>query len=192
MMLGSSPVLLMIRPMVNPIRDWKKITNTFLRKVSSFYLGNSGNVIGLSAGNLSLRRNSLTITFCSSTSIIFFFYHCRENKRGSKGLFNPKTVTMAYARNFIKSQTFFRDFDTYLQEIFLIRECLIRDEKIKIVIDKCYNILTNSKTNKFSYKTGLSEIQKYLEENSKCKLPWTNIEIVTARSCVKELIEKKL
>ena len=107
-------------------------------------------------------------------------------------MFNPKTVTMAYARNFIKSCTFFRDFDSYLEEIFLIRECMIRDEKIKIVIDKCYNILSNSKTNKFSYKAGLAEIQKYLEENSKCKLPWTNIEIVTARSCVKELIEKKL
>jgi hypothetical protein len=86
MMLVGSPVLSMKRLRVSRIRDSKKITNTFLRKVSSFYLGNSGNLIDSRAENWSLRRNFLTFTslrcargwmrpwknFCSSTSNIFF------------------------------------------------------------------------------------------------------------------------
>lgn len=101
-------------------------------------------------------------------------------------------MTIAYARNFIKSESFFSDFTQYLEDIFMMRECLLRDEKIKIVIDKCYHIFSDMKLYKTNTKVGLENIKKYLEKNSKCKLPWTDNEIRTAKNCVKDLIEKKL
>lgn len=104
----------------------------------------------------------------------------------SQSLFNPKTINSKYVTNVLKSKLFLQNFQDFLGNHFMTDYNKSREYKIQKVVEKCYECFTKKN------RGGYEEVQKYVEKNPKCKLPWSDQELEAARKCVRELIEKKL
>ena len=104
----------------------------------------------------------------------------------SQSLFNPKTINSKYVTNVLKSKDFLTHFQDFLENHFLTDYNKSREYKIQKVVEKCYECFTKKN------KGGEEDVKKYVEKNPKCKLPWSDQELIAARKCVRELIEKKL
>jgi hypothetical protein len=101
-------------------------------------------------------------------------------------LFNPKTINSRYVSNIMKSQIFQSHFEDFLENQFITDYNKTREFKIQKVVEKCYECYNKKKGG------GFEEVQRYIEQNPKCKLPWSNNELVSARESVKQLLINKL
>jgi DNA-dependent RNA polymerase auxiliary subunit epsilon len=104
-----------------------------------------------------------------------------------QALFNPKTINTKYVSNIMKSNRFHTDFTEFLEHHFLDDYKKTRQFKIQKVVEKCYECFGKKKGS-----GGFDEVQKYIEHNPKCKLPWSDIELVHARDSVKMLLYNKV
>ena len=57
--------------------------------------------------------------------------------------------------------------------------------KIDKVIQKCYELVLKP-------KNGPNHVKNYVENNPKCKLPWSYQELEAARTSVLDMINKKI
>ena len=62
-----------------------------------------------------------------------------------------------------------------------------REFKIEKVVDKCYEFFTTDDA-----ITGINNVKEYVEKNAKCKLPWSDTELIAARESVRQLLHNKL
>ena len=112
------------------------------------------------------------------------FLATKKNKV-SQNLFNPKTINARYVQNVLKSELFLRDFNVYLKKDFISDYSMSREFKIGKLIEKCQDMLVKQ-------KLGFDAIKDYVENNPKCKLPWTNQELYAAQLSVNELIDIRI
>jgi len=115
----------------------------------------------------------------------FLFTNNRDNEKVTQNLFNPKTINAKYVQNVTKSENFLADFKNYLDKEFIKDYSKTIDFKIGKVIEKCYELISKK-------RNGINNVKEYVEENPKCKLPWTHRELDAARNSVMDLIENKL
>ena len=101
-------------------------------------------------------------------------------------LFNPKTINSKYVTNIMKSTRFREDFEDFLHKKFILDYNKSRKFKIQKVVEKCIECFNKKKGG------GIEEVQKYIERNPKCKLPWSDRELVAARQSVDQLLKNKL
>jgi DNA-dependent RNA polymerase auxiliary subunit epsilon len=147
-------------------------------------------------GDVKAKKTELEHQFYSS---YFEEVFRRENLEGEMGiryegkafkgqaLFNPKTINTKYVSNIMKSNKFHTDFTDFLEHHFLDDYKKTRQFKIQKVVEKCYECFGKKKGS-----GGFDEVQKYIEQNPKCKLPWSDIELVHARDSVKMLLYNKV
>lgn len=103
-----------------------------------------------------------------------------------QNLFNPKTINSRYVTNIMKSELFKAHFQDFLENQFVTDYNKSREFKIQKVVEKCYECFGKKKGG------GFEEVQRYIEQNPKCKLPWSDNELVSARESVKQLLANKL
>lgn len=106
-------------------------------------------------------------------------------KKGGQCLFNPKTINSRYVSSIMKSPKFVKDFNDYLENEFMEDYGKTREYKISKVLEKCYDFLEKK-------KSGANKIKEYIENNPKCKLPWSDRELNTAKSSVYQLLNHKI
>jgi hypothetical protein len=109
-----------------------------------------------------------------------------SNTFKGQNLFNPKTINSRYVTNIMKSILFKAHFEDFLENQFVTDYNKSREFKIQKVVEKCYECFNKKKGG------GYEEVQKYIEQNPKCKLPWSDTELVSARESVKQLLANKL
>lgn len=109
-----------------------------------------------------------------------------SNTFKGQNLFNPKTINSRYVTNIMKSALFKAHFEDFLENQFVTDYNKSREFKIQKVVEKCYECFNKKKGG------GYEEVQKYIEQNPKCKLPWSDSELVSARESVKQLLANKL
>lgn len=97
-----------------------------------------------------------------------------------------KTINMAYANLISQSETFMRDFKTYLRDKLIGDYCHLITLKIDHMVNKWTEI---SIAGNQSDKT-LFFICDYIKTNKKCKLPWTVKEVNFAIKTVQRMIER--
>lgn len=103
-----------------------------------------------------------------------------------QNLFNPKTINSRYVTNIMKSELFKGHFQDFLENQFVTDYNKSREFKIQKVVEKCYECFGKKKGG------GFEEVQRYIEQNPKCKLPWSDNELISARESVKQLLANKL
>ncbi len=84
-----------------------------------------------------------------------------------------RRVNKKYISMLMKSPMFEQDFCIFLQEGFLEKYGEMRRNKVQKIIEKCSEFFEHP-------KNGFVLIQEYLEENGKCKLPWSDEEVSNA------------
>lgn len=109
-----------------------------------------------------------------------------SNTFKGQNLFNPKTINSRYVTNIMKSGLFKAHFEDFLENQFVTDYNKSREFKIQKVVEKCYECFNKKKGG------GYEEVQKYIEQNPKCKLPWSDSELISARESVKQLLANKL
>jgi hypothetical protein len=109
-----------------------------------------------------------------------------SNTFKGQNLFNPKTINSRYVTNIMKSGLFKAHFEDFLENQFVTDYNKSREFKIQKVVEKCYECFNKKKGG------GYEEVQKYIEQNPKCKLPWSDTELVSAKESVKQLLANKL
>lgn len=111
-----------------------------------------------------------------------------QTSKGFKGqtLFNPKTINSRYITNIMKSDVFKTHFEDFLEHYFILDYSKSREFKIQKVVEKCYECFSKKRGG------GFEEVQKYIEQNPKCKLQWSDQELIAARESVKQLLWNKL
>lgn len=92
-------------------------------------------------------------------------------------------MNSTYLENLLSSERFRNSLEAYLNQDFVKGYKCRRRKKIDNFIDKL------RKDNFFS--GDLEKLRDYLENNPKCKLPWSNRELVSAKDCVLELVIMK-
>lgn len=116
----------------------------------------------------------------------FYLSSSKEKKsKGGQCLFNPKTINTRYVASIMKSEVFVKDFNEYLENDFMDDYAESRKYKISKVLEKCYEFLNKK-------KGGAGKIKEYIEENPKCKLPWSDMELNTAKDSVNHLLNEKI
>lgn len=111
------------------------------------------------------------------------FYHPKNSKAKNKS--GPKTINNTYIQNICKSKAFKKDFSEYLDKN-LLKEY---QESIKL---KNKNLIARwSKELKASgdRKDASGVICDYIENNKKCKLPWSVKEVTEAIRSVNHLFD---
>jgi hypothetical protein len=78
-----------------------------------------------------------------------------------------------------------KDFTVYLDKEFIKDYAKVIEFKIGKVIEKCNELISKK-------RSGMANVKEYVEENPKCKLPWTHKELDDARTSVRDLIDNKL
>lgn len=73
----------------------------------------------------------------------------------------------------MKSSLFEKDFKDFLLNGFMQKYDEMRKKKVSKIVEKCNNLMKHK-------KQGCQLVQAYLEQNGKCKLPWTDEEVTTA------------
>lgn len=116
-----------------------------------------------------------------------FYLSSTRNKKpqGGQCLFNPKTINTRYVASIMKSKKFVNDFNDYLENEFMNDYSESRKYKITKVLEKCYDFLNKK-------KTGAMKVKEYIELNPKCKLPWSDLELTTAKESVYHLLNEKI
>lgn len=109
----------------------------------------------------------------------------RESNNLAQNLFNPKTINAKYVQNVTRSEVFLADFRDYLEKEFIKDYSKTIDFKIGKVIEKCNDLISKK-------RNGIANVKDYVEQNPKCKLPWTHRELDAARISVRDLIDNKL
>ena len=102
-------------------------------------------------------------------------------------LFNPKTINSRYVLNIMKSEVFYNHFVEFLDNFFVMDYNKTREFKIEKVVQKCEESFQKKKGN-----FGYDEVRKYVEQNPKCKLPWSDKELKSAQESVRQLLCNKL
>ena len=92
-------------------------------------------------------------------------------------------MNSTYLENLLSSDRFREGLETYLNLDFIKGYKLRRKKKIENFIEKL------KKDNFFNQN--LEKLTNYLENNPKCKLPWSNKELNSAKTCVMQLIINK-
>jgi hypothetical protein len=92
-------------------------------------------------------------------------------------------MNSTYLENLLSSERFRAGLETYLNTDFIKGYKMRRRKKIDNFIDK----LKKDK----ELSTNSDKLANYLENNPKCKLPWSNKELVAAKTCVLQLIHNK-
>ena len=115
----------------------------------------------------------------------FYLSGTRDSNKKGQCLFNPKTINSKYVASIMKSQNFVKDFNEYLNNEFMQDYGKTRDYKIKKVLEKCYDFLGKK-------KNGAQKVKDYIENNPKCKLPWSDKELSTAKESVFQLLNHKI
>lgn len=95
---------------------------------------------------------------------------------------NQKTMNSTYLENLLSSERFRNGLEQYLNTDFINGYKMRRRKKIDNFIDKI------KKENFFNQD--LVKLTNYLENNPKCKLPWSNKELMAAKNCVMSLIDQ--
>jgi hypothetical protein len=108
-----------------------------------------------------------------------------DNRRSTQNLFNPKTINQKYVLNVIQSELFLDHFQQYLHNDFIKDYLKTVEFKITKVIEKCYELVIKK-------KNGVNMVKTYVENNPKCKLPWSYKELESARVSVLDMINKKV
>ena len=103
-------------------------------------------------------------------------------------LFNPKTINSKYVISIMKSQTFYDHFLDFLENCFVADYNRTREFKIQKVIEKCNECFASKK----GTASGYEEVKNYVEKNPKCKLPWSDAELESAKESVRQLLANKL
>lgn len=119
---------------------------------------------------------------------IAFTFSSQKTKKGSNSicLFNPKTINAHYVECVMRSKHFEADFKNFIQHEFMKDYSRTRELKIKKVLEKCLNFFIESP------EKGEAGVIRYIEENPKCKLPWSNKELDEALESVNILLNQKL
>lgn len=120
------------------------------------------------------------------------FFHPKVfsgNKNLSKSLdhahLRPKTINKEYVENLKRSQKFMGDFTAYLQDTFSVKNSKtgiitqtkqIAIEKMMQKLDQWYKIMHKHKDN-VENRGGLAVVLNDLYSNTKCKLPWSVVEM---------------
>ena len=120
------------------------------------------------------------------------FFHPKVfsgNKNLSKSLdhahLRPKTINKEYVENLKRSQKFMRDFTAYLQDTFNVKNSKtgiitqtkqIAIEKMMQKLDQWYKIMHKHQDN-VENRGGLAVVLNDLYSNTKCKLPWSVVEM---------------
>jgi len=115
----------------------------------------------------------------------FLSMNSNANDRLAQNLFNPKTINAKYVQNVTRSEVFLADFRKYLENEFIKDYSKTIDFKIGKVIEKCNDLISKK-------RQGIANVKDYVENNPKCKLPWTHRELEAARSTVRDLVDNKL
>lgn len=92
-------------------------------------------------------------------------------------------MNSTYLENLLSSEKFRSGLEGYLNSDFIKGYKNRRRKKIDNFIEKL------KKDNFFGGK--LDVLTNYLENNPKCKLPWSNKELNAAKDCVMQLIRQK-
>jgi hypothetical protein len=92
-------------------------------------------------------------------------------------------MNSTYLENLLSSEKFRSGLESYLNTDFIRGYKMRRRKKIDNFIDKL------KKDNFFNQN--LEKLRNYLENNPKCKLPWSNKELNAAKTCVLQLIHNK-
>lgn len=100
-----------------------------------------------------------------------------------QNLFNPKTINSKYVQSISKSKLFVDDLIRYLYNEFM-EDCKSTVEpKINKLIEKCQELSIQK-------DKGSDAIKYYVEENPKCKFPWSARENNNAKHSVLDLMNK--
>lgn len=92
-------------------------------------------------------------------------------------------MNSTYLENLLSSERFRGGLETYLNGDFIRGYKMRRKKKIDNFIDKL------KKDRELSLNH--DRLANYLENNPKCKLPWSNKELIAAKNCVLQLIVHK-
>jgi hypothetical protein len=109
------------------------------------------------------------------------FYHPKNSQSKNKNL--PKTINTGYIDNISKSKLFLKEFTDYL--------CFKLEEECRDIVDSKISGLINKWEHEFQLSNKddktIGDICNYIENNKKCKLPWTVNEVKEAIMVVKKL-----
>ena len=105
-----------------------------------------------------------------------------KNKNG------PKTINNAYIQNICRSKNFRKDFMEYLHKG-LLEEY---QEAIKLKIKNLVSRWTKELKGSVDKNEVCNLICAYIEQNKKCKLPWSVCEVKEAIRSVEHLFETAL
>jgi hypothetical protein len=113
------------------------------------------------------------------------FYHPNKKLKATsnKNSNNQKTMNSTYLENLLSSERFRQGLETYLNTDFVKGYKMRRRKKIDNFIEKLKKDKHMSQDHQ--------RLADYLENNPKCKLPWSNKELQAAKDCVLQLIRQK-
>ena len=97
-----------------------------------------------------------------------------------------KTINSRYIDNISKSQKFISDFSQIMNHELISEYMKVIDSKFDSLFARWEEKLKGSSMN-----SGVEAICRYIEDNKKCKLPWTIVEINSAIISVKNLFESR-
>lgn len=92
-------------------------------------------------------------------------------------------MNSTYLENLLSSEKFRVGLETYLNTDFVKGYKMRRRKKIDNFIEKLKKDKSMSQNHQ--------KLADYLENNPKCKLPWSNKELQAAKDCVLQLIRQK-
>lgn len=111
------------------------------------------------------------------------FYHPKNSKIKNK--VGPKTINNTYIQNICKSRLFKQDFSEYLDRQLLGEY----QESIKLKIKNLISRWSKELRTSSNREEAVRGICKYIEENKKCKLPWSVKEVTEAIRAVNQLFD---
>lgn len=118
--------------------------------------------------------------------IKFSYSKQRRNKSSTAvPLFNPRTINASYVESVLSSAKFEKEFEDYVDNIFVREYTRTRESKICRIAEKCLQFFIEYP------ERGEEMVRDYVVKNKKCKLPWTNRELFQAVGSVKSAIMDK-
>eukprot|EP01015_Nassula_variabilis_P023904 TRINITY_DN4513_c0_g1_i10.p1 TRINITY_DN4513_c0_g1~~TRINITY_DN4513_c0_g1_i10.p1 ORF type:complete len:301 (+),score=36.81 TRINITY_DN4513_c0_g1_i10:191-1093(+) len=119
-------------------------------------------------------------------SIENFYQPIKKSKKGSQRTYNQN-----YLKLTLKSQSFREDLLAYVQSQFLEEQQVSRDKKIDELLKKCRKLLAKLGKGEKDREVQLEELKKYILNNSKMKLPWSNSELNSAKKYFETMISQQ-
>ena len=112
-------------------------------------------------------------------------YLLTPNPSARGGLFCPKTITLGFLKNIVASNKFKEEFRHYIENNFIHHQHKNRKSKINKVITASKKYIRNG--DEILY----DELIYYVEHNPKCKLPWSDKELLIAKKHVLDKIKER-